>query len=225
MKSYFASPAAYIVLAVFLTITGWIFTLNLFKENLAHMRSVLDLLPFLLVVFAPAISMRLISEERRSGTMELLVTMPLRDFDVVFGKFLAALTLWAVALALTLIYPITLSILGDADGGAIVSGYIGLLLLGGTYLAVGLLGSSLTDSQIVAFILSFLFSGILAILVLVTPLIPGALADVVQYMSTTYHFESIARGVIDSRNVVYYLSMIFLSLLLASRATMQRKFL
>lgn len=225
MKSYFTSPAAYIVLAVFLLITGWIFTLNLFKENLATMRSVFDLLPFLLVVFAPAMSMRLISEERRSGTMELLVTMPVRDFDVVLGKFLAALTLWVAVLVLTLIYPFTLSILGDLDGGAIVAGYLGLLLLGGAYLSVGLLGSALTESQIVAFILSFLMSAILAVLVMITPLIPGAIADVVQYLSTTYHFENVARGVIDSRDVVYYLSVIFLTLLLASRATMQRKFL
>jgi len=225
MKSYFGSPAAYIVLAVFLTITGWIFTLNLFKENLAHMRSVFDLLPFLLVIFAPAMSMRLISEERRSGTMELLVTLPVRDFDVVLGKWLAALSLWGVALLLTLIYPLTIGILGDADGGMIIAGYIGLILLGGAYLAIGVLGSAMTDSQIVAFILSFLISGILAILVIVTALIPGPLADVVQYLSTTYHFENIARGVIDSRNVVYYLSLIFLSLLLASRVTMQRKFL
>lgn len=225
MKSYFASPAAYIVLAVFLTITGWIFTLNLFKENIASMRSVFDLLPFLLVVFAPAMSMRLISEERRSGTMELLVTMPVRDFDVVFGKFLAALTLWFAVIVLTFIYPLTISILGNADVGAILAGYVGLLLLGGAYLSVGLLGSALTESQIVAFILSFLMSAILAVLTLITPLIPGGLADVVQYLSTTYHFENVARGVIDSRDVIYYFSLIFLTLLLASRATMQRKFL
>ncbi|MFH0882130.1 MAG: ABC transporter permease [bacterium] len=225
MKSYFGSPAAYIVLAVFLTITGWIFTLNLFKENTATLRSVFDLLPFLLVIFAPAISMRLISEERRSGTMELLVTLPVRDFDVVLGKWLAALSLWAVALVLTFSYPFTISMLGDADGGSIVAGYLGLLLLGGAYLSIGVLGSAMTDSQIVAFILSFLISGVLAILVMVAPLVPGGLADVMQYLSTTYHFENIARGVIDSRNVIYYLSVIFLSLLLASRATLQRKFL
>ncbi len=225
MRSYFASPAAYIVLAVFLLITGWFFTLNLFKENLAHMRSIFDILPFLLVVFAPAISMRLISEERKSGTLELLVTMPVRDFDVVFGKFLAALSLYAVALIFTFFYPFTISTLGDAQMGGIVAGYIGLFLLGGSYLAIGILGSAMTESQIIAFILSFALSAVLAILVFAAFVIPPPVADVIQYLSSTYHFQNIARGVVDSRDVIYFLSLIFLSLLLASRAMNQRKFL
>jgi len=225
VKSYFVSPTAYIVIAVFLVITGWFFTLNLFKENLAHMRAIFDILPFLLVIFAPAMSMRLISEERKSGTMELLMTMPVKDFDVVAGKFLAAMTLYTVALLFTLFYPITVSILGNAEVGPIVAGYIGLVLLGGAYLAIGILGSSMSDSQIVAFILSFLIAGIFAILIFSSMVMPGALADVVQYLSTTYHFQNIARGVIDSRDVIYYLSLIFMSLLLASRAIAQRKFL
>ncbi len=225
VKTYFASPSAYIVLAVFLIITGWFFTLNLFKENLAHMRSIFDILPFLLVVFAPAIAMRLVSEERKTGTLELLVTMPVRDFDVIFGKFLSALTLYCVALVFTFFYPITLSILGDAEIGPIVAGYIGLLLLGGAYLSLGILGSAMSENQIVAFILSFLIAAVLAILVFSAMVVPGPLADIMQYLSTTYHFQNISRGVIDSRDVVYYLSLIFLSLLLASRAMAQRKFL
>lgn len=225
VKSYFASPSAYIVIAVFLLISGWFFTLNLFKENLATLRSIFDILPFLLVIFAPAMSMRLISEERKSGTMELLVTMPVRDFDVIFGKFLAALTLYCVALLFTLAYPFTISVLGDAEAGPIVAGYFGLILLGGAYLAIGLLGSALTESQIVAFILSFLIAGVFAILVFSSMVMPGSIADLVQYLSTTYHFQNIARGVIDSRDVLYYLSLIFLSLLFASRALAQRKFL
>ncbi|MBS1260926.1 MAG: hypothetical protein MAG453_00242 [Calditrichaeota bacterium] len=225
MRSYFANPTAYIVLAVFLLITGWFFTLNLFKENLAHLRSIFDILPFLLVVFAPAISMRLISEERKSGTLELLVTMPVRDFDVIFGKFLAAFVLYAVALVLTFVYPFTIIVLGDAPVGSIAAGYIGLLLLGAGYLGVGLLGSALTESQIVAFILSFAVSAALAVLVFAAIVIPPPLADIIQYLSTTYHFQNIARGVLDSRDVIYFLSLIFLVLLLASRAMTQRKFL
>lgn len=225
MRSYFASPAAYIVLAVFLLITGWFFTLNLFKENLAHMRSIFDILPFLLVVFAPAISMRLISEERKSGTLELLVTMPVRDFDVILGKWLAALTLFVVALILTGFYPFTIFVLGDPQAGIIVAGYIGLLLLGASYLAVGLLGSALTENQIIAFILSFALSALLAILIFSAIVLPPAVADIVQYLSTTYHFQNIARGVLDTRDVVYFLSLIFLALLIASRALSQRKFL
>lgn len=225
VKSYFASPSAYIVLAVFLLITGWFFTLNLFKENLAHMRSIFDMLPFILVIFAPAISMRLVSEERKSGTLELLVTMPVRDFDIVFGKFLAALTLYAVMLALTLIYPFTISLLGDVEAGPIFTGYIGLFLIGGSYLSLGLLASAMSENQIVAFIISFLLSAVFAILVFSAMILPPSIADVVQYLSTTYHFQNIARGVLDSRDVVYYLSLIFVSLLFASRALSQRKFL
>ncbi len=224
-KSYFSSASAYIVLAVFLFITGWFFQLNVFKENMAHMRSIFDILPFLLIVFAPAISMRLISEERKSGTLELLVTMPVNDFDVIFGKFLAAMTLYSLALALTFVYPFTISVLGDVQTGPIIAGYFGLFLLGAAYLAIGILGSSLTENQIVALILSFLMTGILAILVFSAVVLPPQIADVVQYLSTTYHFQNIARGVIDSRDVVYYLSLIFLSLLFASRAMSQRKFL
>jgi gliding motility-associated transport system permease protein len=225
MRTYFASPSAYIVLGVFLLITGWFFTLNLFKENLAHMRSIFDVLPFLLVIFAPAISMRLISEERKSGTLELLVTMPVRDFDVILGKFLAALSLYAAALLLTFFYPFTIMTLGDAQVGSIVAGYIALFLLGGAYLAVGLLGSAITENQIVAFILSFALCAVLAILVFAALVIPQPVADVIQYLSSTYHFQNIARGVVDSRDVIYFLSLIFLSLLMASRAMSQRKFL
>jgi len=225
MRSYFTSPSAYIVLAVFLLITGWFFTLNLFKENLAHMRSIFDILPFLLVIFAPAISMRLISEERKSGTLELLVTMPVRDFDVILGKFLAAFSLFTVALLFTLFYPFTIMTLGDPQVGGIVAGYIALFLLGGSYLAIGILGSALTESQIVAFILSFAMSAMLAILIFAAMLVPAPVADVIQYLSSTYHFSNISRGVLDTRDVIYFLSLIFLSLLLASRAMNQRKFL
>lgn len=225
VKSYFVSPSAYIVLAVFLFISGWFFTLNLFKENLAHMRSMFDILPFILVVFAPAISMRLISEERKAGTMELLVTMPVRDFDVITGKFLAALTLYAAALVMTLIYPFTLAVLGDIEVGPIFTGYIGLILLGGSYLAIGLFGSALTESQITAFILSFFISALLAVMTYSAMIMPPPAADIIQYLSTTYHFQNIARGIIDSRDMIYYLSVIFVSMLLASRAISQRKFL
>ncbi|MBZ0263884.1 ABC transporter permease [bacterium] len=225
MKSYFASPMAYIVLSVFLVITGWFFTLNLFKENLAHLRSIFDILPFLLVIFAPAISMRLIAEERKSGTLKLLVTMPVSDFDLVFGKFLAAVSLYVVGLAFTLVYAFTIMILGDAEIGPIFAGYFGLLLCGSAYLALGILGSSLTENQIVAFILSFLITAIFAILVFSATIIPQPFADIAQYLSTTYHFQNIARGVIDSRDVIYYLSLIFFSLLISSRAIAQRKFL
>ncbi|MBD3166491.1 ABC transporter permease subunit [bacterium] len=225
LKTYFGSPMAYIVLAVFLIITGWFFSLNLFKENMAHMRSLFDILPFLLVVFAPAVSMRLIAEERKSGTMELLVTMPVRDFEIVLGKWLAAFILYAVGLAATIVYVISIFSLGKPEFGPIFAGYIGLLLLGGTYMAIGVLGSSLSENQIIAFIVSFMISAIFAILVFSAMIMPPPLAELIQYLSTTYHFQSIARGVIDTRNVVYYLSLIFFSLLLASHAMGQRKFL
>ena len=142
----------------------------------------------------------------------------------VAGK-VRAQSLYTTALIFTFIYPFTISTLGDAQMGSIVAGYIGLFLLGGAYLAIGLLGSAVTENQIVAFILSFALSAVLAILVFAAFVIPPPVADVVQYLSSTYHFQNIARGVVDSRDVIYFLSLIFLSLLLASRAMNQRKFL
>lgn len=156
LRSYFSSPVAYIVLAVFLIITGWFFTSNLFLGGVVTMRNVFDIIPFIFLFFIPAITMRSFAEEKKTGTIELLLTKPITDLDIVIGKFLAALALTAVALLFTWIYVISLSFIGKLDFGAVTGAYIGLLLMAGVYISIGIFASSLTHNQVVAFIISFL---------------------------------------------------------------------
>jgi ABC-2 type transport system permease protein len=156
IRSYFNSPVAYVVMVVFLAIIGWFFTSNLFLMNVASLRIMFELVPLVFLFFVPAITMRLLAEEKKSGTLELLTTKPVRDVEIVLGKFLAALVLLAATLLPTLLYLITVWGLGSIDIGPVITGYVGLLLMGAVYIAIGILTSSLTENQIVAFILGFL---------------------------------------------------------------------
>lgn len=222
LRSYFNSPVAYIVLFVFLIITGWFFTSSLFLGQVVTMRNVFDIIPFIFLFFVPAISMRTLSEEKKSGTIELLLTKPISDIDIVMGKFLAALALTGIALAFTLIYVISLTFLGKIDLGSIIGTYIGLLLMSGVYISIGIFASSLTENQVVAFIISFLMVFALFLLNKVLVFLPTSLASILEYISIDYHFGSIARGVIDSRNIIYYLSGITIFILL-TRASLERR--
>ena len=217
LGTYFNSPVAYIVVVLFLVITGSLFWLNFFQEvSVLSLRAFFDQAPLFLAFFAPAITMGLFATEKRSGTLELLMTMPISDFQIVFGKFLAALILLGVVFLMTLPYPYTLSLLGDLDWGAVAAGYIGLMLLGGSYCAIGLMASSWTRDQVVAILVAF---SICFLLYLVDQLVgqpTGTAAQVVEYMSTSYHFQNIARGVLDTRDVIYYLSLIGVSLTIAT---------
>jgi len=223
LKDYFDSPIAYIVITIFLLITGWFFFSDLFLVNQASLRNLFSIVPFIFMFFVPAVTMRLISEEKRSGTIELLLTLPVRDHEIILGKFLAGMILISVAVILTLVYTLTLSGLGDLDAGSVVAGYIGLIFLGATYVSVGVFTSSLTQNQIVAFITSFLFIFILFMLNKVLIFVPSFLASFFEYLSVDYHFSNISRGVIDSRDLIYYLSIIFLFLFLSVRALESRK--
>ena len=156
LRSFFNSPVAYIVIVVFLAILGWFFTSNLFLSNVSSIRVVFEMTPFLLLFFAPAITMRLISEEKKAGTLELLMTKPIREYEIVTGKFLAAWSLYLIALIPTLVYYITVASLGSLDLGAVIGGYLGLILVGAVFIAVSIFGSSITENQVVAFIVSFL---------------------------------------------------------------------
>jgi ABC-2 type transport system permease protein len=223
LRSFFDSPIAYIVITIFLLITGWFFFSDLFLINQASMRNLFGIVPFIFMFFVPAVTMRLISEEKRSGTIEVLLTLPVRDHEIILGKFLAGLILICVAVVLTFVYTFTLSGLGDLDFGSVVAGYIGLIFLGATYLSIGVFTSSLTQNQIVAFITSFVIIFALFMLDKVLMFMPGFLVSFLEYLSVDYHFSNIARGVIDSRDVIYYLSIIFLFLFLAVRALESRK--
>ena len=222
LKGYFDSPIAYIVLVVFLLVAGWMFFSALFLVGRADLRGFFSPSPFspsmLLVILAPAVTMRLVSEERKAGTLELLTTLPVSDLEVILGKFLAALALLGTALLITLAYPLTVSSLGPLDWGPVLGGYAGMLLFAGAMLSVGLLCSALTDNQIVAFIAGFIVCAALYFVYWLQFFAPQALAPVFEFLSTSSHLENMARGVVDSRDVVYFLSLISGALLLSVRA-------
>jgi len=223
MRAYFTSPVAYIVITVFLLICGWFFATSLFVVGQASLRNLFQIIPFVLTFFVPAITMRLVSEEKKTGTFELLSTMPVTDHGVILGKYFAALALLVIAIGCTLTYAFTVGRLGRIDAGVTFAGYIGLFLLGAGYVAIGVLASSLTENQIVAFIVSFLIIFTLSLVDKVLMFVPAKLASVFEYLSAEYHFNNIARGVLDTRDLVYYASLIVLGLYFAARA-LQRRF-
>ena len=223
IRSYFNSPIAYVVIIVFLAIIGWFFSTNLFLMNMASMRVAFELIPLVFLFFVPAITMRLLAEEQKSGTLELLTTKPIRDVEIVLGKFFAAWLLLASALAPTLLYVLTVAMLGPLDPGPVVSGYVGLLLMGAVYIGIGLFASSVTENQIVAFILSFLIVLAFFLMDKVLIFVPEALTSTMEFLAIDYHFSNIARGVIDSRDVIYFFSLLVFSLYLTTVSLERRK--
>jgi ABC-2 type transport system permease protein len=223
LKSYFNSAVAYIVITVFLLIAGWFFSTNFFLMDQATVRTVLSIIPLIFIFFVPAITMRSLAEEKKSGTIELLLTMPTRDAEIVLGKFLAALTLLVIALFFTLAYAFTASLLGNLDEGPTFAAYLGLMLLGAAYIAIGIFASSLTENQIVAFIISFAIIFVFFMLDKVLILVPGPLASILEFLSVDFHFNNLARGVLDSRDILYYLSLTLFALVLAIRSLESRK--
>jgi ABC-2 type transport system permease protein len=210
LSSYFNSPIAYIFITVFLVVMSWLFFNSFFLAGQASMRAFFGLIPWVFLILVPAITMRMWAEERRSGTDEMLLTLPLRDFEVVLAKFFASFLFLAVGLLLSFIIPILISFVGNLDWGITLASYAGALFLGASYIAIGLWVSSLTSNQIVAFIVSVVLCFVLFIVGqdFVIHIFPSFLSEFFQLLSLSSHFESISRGVIDSRDVFYYLSVI-----------------
>lgn len=208
-KAYFNSPIAYIFIISFLVFTNWLFFKGFFLVDQANMRTFFGLLPWIFLLLAPAITMRSWAEEKKLGTLELLMTLPVKDHEVVLGKFFSSFIFLVLTLSLTFPLPLTVMLLGNPDMGPIWGGYLGSFLMGGTFLSIGLFISSLTENQIIAFILAaFLSFSMLIVgedLVLIN--IPHTLAPIFAYLGLGAHFENINRGVIDSRDIVYYVSM------------------
>ncbi|MCX7984617.1 MAG: ABC transporter permease [Bacteroidetes bacterium] len=223
LRSYFNSAVAYVVLVVFLVIIGWVYTNSLFLLNIASLRIFFEWVPSVFLFVVPAITMRLMAEEKKIGTIELLTTKPLEDWEIVLGKFCAAWLLIAIALVPTLLYYLTVALLGNVDHGTVIGGYLGLLLMAGVYVAIGLFASTLTENQIVAFIVAFLIMALLYWFDKILIFVPGFLTSVVEYLGIDYHFSSIARGVIDTRDLVYFLSLLGFSLYLAVVMLERRK--
>ncbi len=211
-KDYFISPIAYIVISLFLVITGWFFFSTFFIFDRADMRGFFSLLPLIFSFVIPAVTMRLFSEEMNVGSYETLLTMPVTFADIAVGKFLAALGFTAAMLLPTLFYPFFISLVGEIDLGPVAGGYIGALLLGGAYCSLGIFASSLTRNQIVAFILGASMCFTLTIIDKMLFFFPGSVAGLVGYLGADFHFQSIAKGVIDSRDLLYFLSVMVLGL-------------
>jgi len=211
---YFNSPIAYIFIGVFLVVGNWLYFNTFFLRGQASVREYFALLPWIFLFMAPAVTMRLWAEEKKSGTIEFLLTLPVTDWQVVLGKFFGSLAFLASALALTVTLPITVSFLGSLDMGPVVGSYLGALFLGGSYLALGLFISGLTKNQIIAFVLS-LVSGFVLFIIgadFVLAQSPQFAVPVMKFLGLGSHFNNIARGVIDSKDIIYYLSFIFLFL-------------
>lgn len=212
LKDYFISPIAYIVISVFLVVTGWFFFSTFFLYNQADMRLFFSLLPITFSFIIPAITMRLFSEELNIGSYEILLTLPVTHKDIIMGKFLATIIFIAAALVPTLSYPICIALLGDLDLGPVVGGYFGAILLGSAYTAIGLFASSLTRNQIIAFIVSMIICLALTLIDKMLFFFPRMLVDIIGYMGADFHFKNVARGIIDSRDILYFLSISFISL-------------
>ncbi|MBL8999965.1 MAG: ABC transporter permease subunit [Phycisphaerae bacterium] len=224
LAGYFATPVAYVFIVIFLILTG-VFTFqlgNFFERNQSDLRPFFDFHPWLYLFLIPAVSMRLWAEERKSGTIELLMTLPVSRAAAVFGKFLAAWAFCGVALLLTFPVWITVNYLGEPDNGAIFMGYIGSLLMAGGFLAIGACVSASTKSQVIAFIVSvvlcfgFLLAGFAPVTDFISGWAPQAVVETVSSFSFLTRFDSISKGVLDLRDVVFFVSLIAVCLVMNS---------
>jgi ABC-2 type transport system permease protein len=227
LNSFFDSLIAYILLLLFLGFSGfftWMFGNDVFLNNQATLRPFFSIAYWSLFIFIPALTMRMIAEEKKTGTIELLLTKAVTDRQLVIGKFLASLLLIIISLLFTIPYVITLSSIGNVDSGEIICGYLGLILMSGAYISIGLYASSVTSNQIVAF-LSALFIGLFFHLIfdVISNSVSGFLGEIFSVLSLSNHFESIQRGVVDSKDIIYFLSIIFMGLFLSEISLSKRK--
>lgn len=225
-KTFFDSLAAYIMLVVFLGLSGfftWLFGSDIFFIGQATLMPFFSVAYWTLFFFIPALTMKMLAEEKRSGTLELLLTKPITDWQVIIGKFFSVLMLIVVALLLTIPYYITISFLGPIDHGAVWSGYLGMILMSMAYTSIGLFASSITNNQIVAFLLALFISVFFLIIFdVLASSFTGTMGYFFNYLSLSTHYESISRGVLDSKDLIYFLSITITGLLLADTVLSKR---
>jgi ABC-2 type transport system permease protein len=218
-KSYLTSPMAYVVIGIFLVLTGVFFGTSASTYTETSIRGIWDFWGALfLMAFAALITMRLIAEEKKLGTLELLLTAPIRDSEIILGKFLGSLGILVVILLLTLYYPLLLIIFGDPELAPIATGYLGIFLLGATCLAIGLFASSVTSNQIVSVVIAGGILFALWFIGLAASYVPEELGNVINYFSLSYYFPDFISGIVDTRGLVYYLSITVLFIFLAIRS-------
>jgi ABC-2 type transport system permease protein len=221
-RVYFITPIAYIVIAIFLVLTGWFFFSTFFLYNQAELRNFFALLPIIFSFIVPAVTMRLFSEEYNVGSYEILVTLPVTYRDIVVGKFFAAVAFVAIMMVPTLCYAISVAFLGELDWGPIFGGYLGAVLLGASFSAIGIFASSLTRNQIVAFIIGMVICFALTIIDKLLFFLPETMLGFFQYIGADYHFENISKGILDTRDILYFLSLIFIALYAAHLAIQEK---
>lgn len=212
IRDYFISPIGYIVICIFLLVTGWFFFATFFIYSEANLRSFFNLLPLTFALVIPAVTMRLFAEELHTGSYEMLLTLPVRLNDVIIGKFLAGAAFAAIMLVPTLAYALSITFIGDLDWGPVVGGYLGAVLLGAAFSAVGVFASALTRNQIVACIVGMIICFTLTLFDRMVFFFPSQIVEAFTYLAASYHFQNISRGVIDSRDLLYFASVIFVSL-------------
>jgi ABC-2 type transport system permease protein len=225
LRSYFVSPVAYLVVAFWLIGTGYFFSGAVILGQQADLRNLFGVVTILLLLISPALTMRLLAEESRTGTLELLLTAPVKDWSVVLGKFLGALGLYAVMIGLTLLYPILLVLFGgNPDWGPIWSGYLGLLLLGMLFLAVGLFASALTSNQMVSAVIAFVLLLLLFVISQLTPSLGTGVGDFLTKISVSERFDPFQRGIVDLRDVMFFLTASGLLLFLTVQVVEARRY-
>ncbi len=227
LNSFFDSLLAYIMLIAFLGFTGfftWLFgNGDVFFRGEASMDAFFGVAYWTLFFFIPALTMRLIAEEKNTGTIELILTKPVTDWQYVSGKFLSILLLIGISLALTLIYYISIASIGPIDHGAVLTGYLGTILMSAAYISIGIFASSLTNNQIVSFLLALLIGIFFHLLFgMIAQSFSGTLGNIINWFSISSHYQSIIRGVIDSKDLIFFCTIIFLGLFGAESVLMKR---
>ena len=225
LKTYFVSPIAYVVSALFLVAMGYLFALILVSSREASLRALFSNMVFVLLIMAPALTMKSLAEEQRMGTIELLLTSPVHDWQVVLGKFLGSFILFVVMLlAPTLYYVLILQMFGPPDYGPLLTGYLGFVLVGAAYLAIGVFGSSLTQNQVIAFFVGMVILLLMWIADAAGSVFgPGVLSDALTYIALPHHFNDAFQGVVDTTNIVYALSVVVIFLFLATQVLQTRR--
>ena len=230
-EAYFYSPIAYVFSIIFILLNSGLYMFHFFFFGNADMRAFFSSLPFVLgVIFIPAVTMRLWSEEKKLGTIELLLTLPMKTEHVVLGKYLASFVFYLVALSGTLVIPIALLFLGQPDMGPIIGGYFGAVMLGAFFLAIGIFISGFFTDQIVSLIITSLACGFFVLIgwqyvpMVIDGWIPGLGEFLYNYVGVSRHFNDIERGVIDIKSIVYFLSLTALFLYLNAKALERRKY-
>lgn len=226
LNVFFDSLIAYLIIILFLGFTGlftWLMGTNVFVTGVASMQAFFSVSYWTLFFFIPAITMRMIAEEKKSGTIELLLTKPVTDWQVIIGKFLSGIVLIGITLAFTLPYYFSIASLGSVDHGAVWCGYLGLMLMSAAYLSIGLFTSSVSNNQIVALLLALIIGVFFHFIFgFLAGGFKGITGEIFNYISVSDHFESIARGVIDTKDLIYFFSLILLGLI-ATEANMAKR--